>query len=87
MSRLVLEEEKHKFEKQYLENKHIYQKRKEKAEHPFGHIKRNLGVQSFILRGLKRVKAEAGLFALAFDLTRIINILGVAGLIFKLNDS
>lgn len=87
ISRLVLEAEREKFEKQYQENRHIFQKRKEKAEHPFGHIKSNLGVKSFLLRGLKGVRAEAGLLALAFNLTRIINILGVSGLIQKLNDS
>jgi len=87
ISRLVLESEREKFENQYQGNRHIFQKRKEKAEHPFGHIKRNLGVQSFLLRGLKGVRAEAGLLALAFNLTRIINILGVAGFILKLNDS
>jgi|ERR1044071_955906 transposase len=87
ISRLVLEAEKEKFEQQYQENRHIFQKRKEKAEHPFGHIKRNLGVQSFLLRGLKGAKAEAGLLALAFNLTRMINILGVARLMLKLHDS
>ena len=87
ISRLVLEAEKEKFEKQYQQNLHVFQRRKEKAEHPFGHIKHNLGVSSFLLRGLKGVKAEAGLLALAFNLTRIINILGVAGLISKLNET
>lgn len=87
VGRLVLQDEKDRFEKQYLENRHIFRRRKEKAELPFGHIKSNLGVQSFLLRGLKGVKAETGLLALAFNLTRIINILGVAGFILKLNDS
>lgn len=86
IGRLHLETQKEKFEKQYQQNRHIFQRRKEKAEHPFGHIKRNLGVQSFLLRGLKGVKAEAGLLAVAFNLTRIINILGVAGLMLKLDD-
>jgi hypothetical protein len=85
ISRLVLESEREKFEKQYQENRHIFQKRKEKAEHPFGHIKKNLGVQSFLLRGLKGVRAEAGLLALCFNLTRMINILGVKALIEKMN--
>ena len=87
ISRLVLEEEREKFEKQYSNNLHVFQRRKEKVEHPFGHIKENIGARSFLLRGLKGVKAEAGLLALAFNLTRIINILGVAGFILKLNDS
>lgn len=87
LPRLILQQDKDRFEKQVQENRHIFQKRKEKAEHPFGHIKRNLGVQSFLLRGLKGVKAEAGLLATVFNLTRMITILGVAGLIQKLNGS
>ena len=87
VGRLVLQDEKDRFEKQYKDNLHIYQRRKEKVEHPFGHIKSNLGVQAFLLRGLKGVRAEASLLCTAFNLRRMITILGVAGLIFKLNDS
>ncbi|MFH1613133.1 MAG: hypothetical protein ABIB46_05375 [bacterium] len=48
-----------KLEKQYLsdESQKIFKLRKQKVELPFGHIKRNLGVQSFLLRGLGGVKA------------------------------
>ena len=87
VGRLVLQAEKDRFEKQYQENLHIYQKRKEKVEHPFGHIKANLGVQAFLLRGLKGVKAEASLLCTAFNLRRMITILGVTGLILKLNET
>ncbi len=87
VGRLVLQDEKDRFEKQYKDNLHIYQKRKEKVEHPFGHIKANLGVQAFLLRGLKGVRAEASLLCTAFNLRRMITILGVAGMILKLNDS
>ena len=62
----------------------IYQLRKEKVEHPFGHIKRNLGVTSFLLRGLEGVKAEMSLLASCFDITRLINIVGVPLLVAKL---
>lgn len=85
VGRLVLQNEKDQFEKQYKENLHIYQRRKEKSEHPFGHIKENLGVRSFLLRGLKGVKAEASLFCTAFNLRRMITILGVQGLVQALN--
>ena len=81
ISRLVLEAEREKFEKQYQENRHIFQKRKEKVEHPFGHIKENLGARSFLLRGLKGVKAEASLLCTAFNITRMITILGVEGFV------
>jgi hypothetical protein len=54
----------------------IYRRRQSRVEHPFGHIKRNLGVQAFLLRGLKGVRAEAGLLASGFNIRRAITILG-----------
>lgn len=85
ISRLILEAEKEKFERQYKQGRHIFQRRKEKAELPFGHIKHNLGARAFLLRGLRGVKAEASILATCFNLTRIISILGVQRLIQQLN--
>lgn len=77
--RLPNEEVREKLEAQYLEpeSQAIYKLRKQTAELPFGHIKRNLGVNAFLLCGLEGVKAEMSLFASCFNLTRMINILGV----------
>lgn len=77
--RLVDEDLKLKLEHQFNQetSQAIYQLRKEKVEHPFGHIKRNLGVTSFLLRGLEGVKTEMSLLASCFDITRLINIVGV----------
>lgn len=58
------------------EGQAIYQKRKEKAELPFGHIKRNLGVTGFLVRGLSSVKAEFGLLASCFNIARMITLMG-----------
>jgi transposase len=84
--RLVDEDLKLKLERQYNQesSQAIYKLRKEKVEHPFGHIKRNLGVTSFLLRGLEGVKAEMSLLASCFDITRLINILGVPLLVAML---
>ena len=84
--RLVHEDLKLKLEHQYNKepSQAIYKLRKEKVEHPFGHIKRNLGVTSFLLRGLEGVKAEMSLLASCFDITRLINIVGVPLLVAKL---
>ena len=84
--RLFDEELKEQLEAQYREpsSKAIYRLRKQKVELPFGHIKRNMGVQSFLLRGLKGVRAEASLLASAFNLTRIVNLLGVTQVIHQL---
>ena len=73
-----------KFKKQYEENKEIYRRRKEYAELPFGHIKWNLGMRNFLLRGFEGVKAEFSLAATAFNMRRMMSILGTRGLITAL---
>jgi transposase len=62
----------------------LYARRQQKVEHPFGHIKRNLGVQSFLLRGFSGVRAEAALFATCFNIARMMTLLGKAGILSKL---
>ena len=59
----------------------IYKKRKEKVELPFGHIKRNLKVDAFLLRGLKGVNAEMSLLSTSFNISRMITIIGMSKLI------
>ena len=46
------------------------------VEHPFGTIK-NRGQGSFLMRGIGKVTAEFGLSALAYNITRAINIVSV----------
>jgi transposase len=84
--RLALEEVKERLEAQYEEasSQEIYAKRKARVEHPFGHIKRNLKTDGFLLRGRSGVNAETSLLATCFNLARMITILGVSGLIEKL---
>lgn len=85
ISRLLKEEVRQRFETQYQESPEIYQLRKEKVELPFGHIKHNLKFDSFLLRGLKGVKAEASILATCFNLVRMITLLGVPALVRELN--
>lgn len=59
----------------------IYKRRKTKIELVFGHIKRNLRTDSFLLRGIEGVAAEVSILALCFNLTRATNILGAKKLI------
>jgi hypothetical protein len=82
--RLALEELKHKFEAQYEAAKEIYARRKERAELPFGHIKRNLKTSGFLLRGALGVNAETSLLATCFNLARMITIVGIGAAIEKL---
>jgi transposase len=58
------------------EIKKIYERRKCRAEHPFGYFKKVLGFGQFLLRGLDGVRAEASILATCFNLRRMINLLG-----------
>ena len=82
--RLVLEDLKEKFEAQYEASKEVYGRRKTRAEHPFGHIKRNLKTDGFMLRGKDGVQAESSLLATCFDLRRMMTILGISRLMERL---
>jgi transposase len=62
----------------------IYARRQSRVEHPFGHIKRNLGIQAFLLRGFSGVRAEAALFATCFNLARMMTLVGIGALLPKL---
>ncbi|MCP5104269.1 MAG: hypothetical protein GY950_12855 [bacterium] len=44
---------------------------------PFGHMKRNLGADHFLLRGRDGVNAEMALLSTSFNISRMITILGV----------
>lgn len=83
--RLTNEESKEKFERQYNnpELQEIYKRRKQRVEHPFGHIKRNLGITHFLLRGSEAVNAEASVAATCFNIARMITLLGGAESMIK----
>jgi transposase len=51
--------------------------RRETVEHPFGTIKARMGATHFLMKTLPRVATEMALHVLAYNLTRVINILGV----------
>jgi len=88
IARLINEEVRQKLEAQYeqSESQAIYKLRKQKAELPFGHIKRNLKVDAFLLRGRDGAKAEASLLASCFNIRRMITIIGIQALIEKLKN-
>jgi len=84
--RLSLEELKEKLEAQYEASPEVYARRKKRVEHPFGHIKRNLQANAFLLRGRSGVAAESSLLATCFNLARMMTILGVGKLTEKLGE-
>jgi transposase len=55
--------------------------RRETAEHPFGTIKARMGATHFLMKTLQRVRTEMALHVLAYNLTRVMNIFGIAPLI------
>jgi Transposase DDE domain len=55
--------------------------RRQTAEHPFGTIKAWMGATHFRLRTLEKVRTEMSLHVLAYNLKRMIAILGVQPLI------
>ena len=59
----------------------ILDRRRDGVEHPFGSIKQWMGQGAFLMRGLENVRAEFSLTALAYNMRRVINILGVKTMI------
>ena len=51
--------------------------RRETVEHPFGTIKARMGATHFLMKTLPRVATEMALHVLAYNLTRVMNIMGI----------
>jgi len=63
------------------ENPQKMRLRRETVEHPFGTIKSWMGYTHFQMRTLKRVSTEMALHVLAYNIKRVINIIGIRPLI------
>jgi transposase len=55
--------------------------RRETVEHPFGTIKDRMGATHFLMKTLPKVASEMALHVLAYNLTRVMNIIGIQPLI------
>jgi hypothetical protein len=55
--------------------------RREIVEHPYGTIKWLMGYPRFLVKGLKKAKAELALEIMGYNLKRVLNILGVAAVL------
>ena len=64
----------------------IMQQRKELVEHPFGTLKHWWDQGHFLMKGLEKVRAEFCLSTLAYNIRRVLNILGVPRLIAALRE-
>ena len=54
----------------------VLARRRESVEHPFGTIKQWMNQGAFLMRGLEKVRAEFSLTALAYNLRRVLNLVG-----------
>jgi transposase len=57
-------------------NPQAMRQRRETVEHPFGTIKARMGATHFLTKTLPKVAAEMALSVLAYNLTRVMNIIG-----------
>ncbi len=63
------------------EHPQAMRRRRQTAEHPFGTIKCWMGATHFQMKTLKRVATEMALHVLAYNLKRVMNIMGIGPLI------
>jgi transposase len=55
--------------------------RRDTVEHPFGTLKRWMGAEHFLTKGLHNTGTEMSLQVLAYNMKRVINLMGVEGLV------
>jgi Transposase DDE domain len=55
--------------------------RRETVEHPFGTLKMRMGATHFLMKTLPKVATEMALHVLAYNLTRVMNIVGIKPLL------
>jgi len=58
-------------------NPQAMRQRRETVEHPFGTIKARMGATHFLTKTLPKVATEMALSVLAYNLTRVMNIVGI----------
>jgi transposase len=68
-------------QKRLDENPNAMRQRRETVEHPFGTLKARMGATHFLMKTLPKVAAEMALSVLAYNLTRVMNIVGIKPLI------
>src|SRR3712207_3968844 len=62
-------------------NPSVMRVRREKVEHPFGTMKARVGATHFLMKTLARVASEMALHVLAYNLARVMNIMGSRSLL------
>ena len=62
-------------------NPQAMRQRRETVEHPFGTLKMRMGATHFLMKRLPKVATEMALHVLAYNLTRVMNIMGCRPLV------
>jgi len=62
-------------------NPQAMRQRRETVEHPFATLKMRMGATHFLMKRLPKVATEMALHVLAYNLTRVMNIIGVQPLL------
>ena len=62
-------------------DKTLFRRRKAMVEHPFGTVKRGMQSDFCVTKGLESVNGEFSLLFFSYNLKRVINIMGVKGLL------
>ena len=68
-------------QKRLDENPQAMRDRRETVEHPFGTLKMRMGATHFLMKRLPKVATEMALHVLAYNITRVMNIMGVQPLV------
>ena len=72
-------------EQRLTDHPELRTRRKAIVEHPFGSMKRGMDQGYFLMRGLVKVKSEFSLTVLAYNLKRVINLVGVPRMLAALS--
>ena len=64
-------------QKRLDKNPDAMRQRRETVEHPFGTLKMRMGATHFLMKTLPKVAGEMALHVLAYNLTRVMNIVGI----------
>jgi Transposase DDE domain len=64
-------------QKRLDKNLQAMRQRRETVEHPFATLKMRMGAMHFLMKRLPKVATEMALHVLAYNLTRVMNIMGI----------
>ena len=68
-------------QKRLDQNPQAMRVRRETVEHPFGTLKMRMGATHFLMKTLPQVTTEMALHVLAYNVTRVMNIVCIQPLI------